>query len=115
MCAQHYPKQAQRRRTVPPETLLAKEGRKPMTLTMICDMPVSRRQKLHYIIDGEDRLYFSAAKIGACLEWFLTLDEPTLDLETEHGRFRIEIEQVGLPKASDLEPTFPFLVQDNSS
>ncbi len=65
-----------------------------MLHALICDMPVSRRQRMHHIIDPAGDLRFSAGKVEPCLIWLFENGIGEFLIETEEHKFLLTIIRV---------------------
>ena len=79
-------------------------SKKGLTMyTIQCDTPLTRRKRLHHILDAAGELVYSSAKIGPCIAWLALRGERQfymkIDGEMIYPQFFVTITDYHVPKA----------------
>jgi len=60
-------------------------------LKIIADNQMTRRRRLHYILDDHENLLFTAPKFGDCLEWLWNNEHRKVIVEGEKGTYTLNL------------------------
>ena len=60
-------------------------------LTVLADMPFSRRQRFHHIVDSESNIKASFQTMTAVFDWLVANDELKIVLKTEEALYKLDI------------------------